>query len=681
MKITVGTIILLFFYIISLSQEQWKPTNGPYGGNVLSIAVTSKGKIFVATLGGLFYSSNKGDIWERADSIDTGIYSVVVDKNDKIYATSYYAIYLSNDGGENWEKISEEYGIFKLFISNNFIFGLFNGPGGILRSENGITWTSVGLNSYAEDIAKNSVGHIYCVGGNNIFRSTDNGNNWSVIKQFTDIAIADIFINQRDEIFVGTYYNGIFRSTDSGNIWIEINNGLENLTWKSIKGFCTNNNNTLVFAATYEGVYKSTNNGDKWELSSNDISDKEVNVLFYTSDNYLFAGTSGSGFFKSSDEGSIWSLKNNGLINTTLLSLAIDNEGTIYAATKESGIFYSNNKGQTWNSIFPGGWWESICVSPNGYIYAKGDLLYRSTDKGNTWSVIDSIYFSGLYINSVGELYAFTKPGDGDEIYTSLDDGITWEKIATMSGIHNIAFNNSNDIFVATSDNIYRSTDKGKTWKKLSDFSNWGVKSIKINSKEKIFVDTEYGIYTSTDNGNSWIRLNEYNSEFIYINKLDHIFFNTVWLEGIFLSTDNGLSWKYTGLDGKQINCITSNNEGYNYVGVEGQGVMRYFNNEPVVNVEKNPFIDLFFSLSQNYPNPFNPTTTIRYQITQAGFVILKVYNILGKEVATLVNEEKTAGIYYYQLSIENFQLPSGVYFYQLQSGSFMETKKFVLMK
>ena len=85
------------------------------------------------------------------------------------------------------------------------------------------------------------------------------------------------------------------------------------------------------------------------------------------------------------------------------------------------------------------------------------------------------------------------------------------------------------------------------------------------------------------------------------------------------------------------------------------------------------------YKLSQNYPNPFNPATTIAYQIPQTGFVTLKVYDILGREVATLINEEKLAGSYEVQF-IGN-GLTSGIYFYQLKAGNYSETKKMILLK
>ena len=90
------------------------------------------------------------------------------------------------------------------------------------------------------------------------------------------------------------------------------------------------------------------------------------------------------------------------------------------------------------------------------------------------------------------------------------------------------------------------------------------------------------------------------------------------------------------------------------------------------------------FSLSQNYPNPFNPTTNIKYQIAKNSFVTLKVYDILGKEITTLVNEKLQPGEYEVQfpnVQVANVQLPSGVYFYKLVAGDFSETRKMILLK
>ena len=91
-------------------------------------------------------------------------------------------------------------------------------------------------------------------------------------------------------------------------------------------------------------------------------------------------------------------------------------------------------------------------------------------------------------------------------------------------------------------------------------------------------------------------------------------------------------------------------------------------------------FLIIFLRTSQeNYPNPFNPSTKISYSIKEEGLVTLKVYDILGKEIATLVNENKPAGIY--EVEFNASALPSGMYIYKIQSGSFTDVKKMLLTK
>ncbi|MBI1936518.1 MAG: T9SS type A sorting domain-containing protein [Ignavibacteriales bacterium] len=93
------------------------------------------------------------------------------------------------------------------------------------------------------------------------------------------------------------------------------------------------------------------------------------------------------------------------------------------------------------------------------------------------------------------------------------------------------------------------------------------------------------------------------------------------------------------------------------------------------------------FTLNQNYPNPFNPSTTISYTLPVSGYTTLKVYDILGREIATLVNELKQAGNYSVEFGTQlarqggSSELPSGIYFYKLESGNYTSTRKMILMK
>jgi hypothetical protein len=95
--------------------------------------------------------------------------------------------------------------------------------------------------------------------------------------------------------------------------------------------------------------------------------------------------------------------------------------------------------------------------------------------------------------------------------------------------------------------------------------------------------------------------------------------------------------------------------------------------------VEVNLHTPAHFELNQNYPNPFNPSTTISYSVPNASQVVIKIYNVIGKEVSTLVNESKPAGNY--QVKLDAKDLPSGIYFYKIQAGNFSDVKKMILLK
>lgn len=159
-------------------------------------------------------------------------------------------------------------------------------------------------------------------------------------------------------------------------------------------------------------------------------------------------------------------------------------------------------------------------------------------------------------------------------------------------------------------------------------------------------------------------------------------FLNLITLEDtIWIAPDNWIVQDI--IPGQYVNIsLIPNLDPFSIIGLETK-----LTDEIVVSVDNEESIPSTFSLEQNYPNPFNPSTKIRYSIPsaianepkQTQLVTLKVYDILGSELATLVDEEKPAGIY--EVNFDAVELPSGIYFYKLQVGFFVETKKMVLMK
>ena len=115
------------------------------------------------------------------------------------------------------------------------------------------------------------------------------------------------------------------------------------------------------------------------------------------------------------------------------------------------------------------------------------------------------------------------------------------------------------------------------------------------------------------------------------------------------------------------------------HIKIVNSDIEKVFHNNESNNFKPINQIPAQFSLSQNYPNPFNPTTTIRYELPQNVKVVIKVYDIICREVKILVNEFKQAG--YYKIEFNGTGLASGVYFYRIKAGEFVQSKKMVLLK
>lgn len=148
---------------------------------------------------------------------------------------------------------------------------------------------------------------------------------------------------------------------------------------------------------------------------------------------------------------------------------------------------------------------------------------------------------------------------------------------------------------------------------------------------------------------------------------------------GVYRSLTGGESWSQmnSGLTDTSVYSLAITPNAL-FAGTYYEGVFRFSQHVTSVH-ESSEGMSLSYSLSQNYPNPFNPTTTISYQLPENSFVTIKVYDLLGKEIETLVNENKSAG--YYKVNFDASKLPSGVYFYNLTTGSNSISKKMLLMK
>jgi hypothetical protein len=197
----------------------------------------------------------------------------------------------------------------------------------------------------------------------------------------------------------------------------------------------------------------------------------------------------------------------------------------------------------------------------------------------------------------------------------------------------------------------------------------------------KIFLQTLFSLLLVTQICFAqWVQTNgPYGGFVLSLAISENNIFTGTW-DGIFLSTDNGSSWNAVnnGLTDLYVRALAISGNNI-FAGTAISGVWRRPISEMIAVEENKDNLPTEFVLEQNYPNPFNPSTTFRYSIPNESKVIIKVYDILGKEIEALVSEEKPAGTYELTWNAKN--LPSGIYFYRIQAGSFIDTKKMILVK
>ncbi len=390
-----------------------------------------------------------------------------------------------------------------------------------------------------------------------------------------------------------------------------------------------------------------------------------------------------------------------------LHSVFFINENIGWACGNEGVIIKTTNGGEDWfeqNSTTTEDLKEILFVDENyGWAY-QYHLILSTTDGGTTWSAqpfAQNLVALQFISESTGWLLYY-----GIDLATFIskttDGGITWSIPYNLPGEYYDAmfFLDENYGWAGTIWAVIKTTDGGASWTQHSANLAGSPMCIRFADHQIGWISSNtlgsYDISKSTDGGMTWFNQNFASGQ--YIHSISCTNDSTVYAAGfkmfvppnpheafILNTVDGGTTWseQYTGIG--RLNSIFFINDTTGWT-VGDSGKILFTENGGVTSIEGEINNPVNFYLSQNYPNPFNPSTKIKFTVpsvtlseVEESLVTLKVYDVLGDEITTLVNEELGAGEY--EVEFDGSKLASGIYFYKLKFEKFSETKKMILLK
>jgi photosystem II stability/assembly factor-like uncharacterized protein len=704
------TLVVIPLLIASSLHGQWSHTPGATGGYAAALYSTSEYMLLGIETGGVYRSTDDGVTWQSAFNGLTGrgpgAYAFA-GVGSRVFMSTGVGIAMSTDQGLTWNP-----------------------------ANNGLPQ----LGSYISDFTVKNSGMIFAAGSEAIYRSNDSGATWAKCTAGLTDSLMSSLLSTPTYLFAGTYESGIFRSTNDGTTWQLASTGLASDDGHRITALTTVGGR--IIAATRGGIYYSTNTGDTWTLTSSGLDTRTVSTVF-AFDTILVAGTYGAGAYRSTDKGTNWVSVTNGWPSGNVRAFCRHNGivfGGNYGLTT---LYRSTDAGQTWAAVGSGitsrythmlAANNNRVFAPNAYgveitsdggstwntpallfgssfycVHGKGNLVfagssnigpYLSSDNGVTWDTANG-WNSGIKPQSTlalttDSLYLYA--GSYNGMYRSSDNGTSWTSLhggLTDTIVHALC-SAKGHLFAGAQTAIFASTNHGTTWSLLSNGSpTYRIRSI-VSIDSVVLAATEYAsvpsTFRSTNYGQSWSPvtngLTELNVVFQTLLVDGRSVFGGSTTEGVWVSTDLGISWSNisSGLSGPAQRILGLAVTGYNlFAATRGGTWVRPLTQVVAVDGGENG-VPTQMELMQNYPNPFNPTTTIGYTVgagsgqqTAVSRVRLAVYDLLGREVAVLLNEKKEPGVY--QVEFKNRGLSSGVYIYRLEAGNSVLTRKMILLR
>jgi photosystem II stability/assembly factor-like uncharacterized protein len=627
------------------------------------VGSSSHGYMFNTTNGGMDWQKYifSGELSEMTYRIARGIY--YIDNLRRIIIAQYGRILYTLDGGVTWTKCDSvtAWDLNDLSFPNAEVGYVVGDKGTILKStDRGISWSLLQSNTndnlYGVSFIDALNGTIVGMSGK-IIRTTDGGISWSSVQSGTLGKLNKIAFDNSNGIIAGDL-GIILRSSDGGFSWNQENSGTtKNLTAVSIK------DSTEIIVGDYgtvliKGKQESGNVDSSWTVHHSSTGVPLRSVSIYDNQSAIAVGNTKTGTgvaIKTMDGGVNWSQIFTTNVNLYDVDFADENIGmTVGHNTTIYKLLTTTNSGVDWTTRSYAGYYESVNLFNKNIAAAVGrDGVIMTTSNGGadwiqrnsgTTNHLSKVCLTGIKTGvAVGSNGTILTTNNSGESWTLQNSGVTdWLRDVSFSDI-------SRGAVVGDNGTILRTTDQGITWIKQKSGTWENLNGVVFSDSVNGITVGSFGtIMITSDGGENWIK-QKINS------RID--FYDVSIKDSLVLCVgDSATIYRYS----KWIYIDQPPDSG---------------DLPPDSTIQ----IPTEYKMDQNYPNPFNSLTNINYSIPVKSTVILKVFDLLGRESATLANKEKPAGVY--NVEFKNNNLSSGIYFYRLQAGSFVETKKMILLK
>lgn len=703
----VSIIVICLFTVSQIySQSGWfwlNPT--PQGNDLYSISCPTSTVFYAVGKGGtVIRSTDAGNNWlvlNNEQYVD--YYSCsFVNENTGFIAGGSKVIKTSN-GGVSFEIVLTDTGLFSMnnvyFVNSNTGYAIGYSYGGYSycykTTNSGNSWIRKIISTqyyptglYFKNISTGFITVDSSSTSRKILMTTDSGDSWNAKYDSNYSLLSFWFVND-----LTGYCSGqkLLATTNGGNTW--------SIRSNQFGGYiCFVNAETGYSAAG--NIRKTINGGINWTICYNNAYEDYENISLIPGGNVIAIGANGE-IIKSETQGNQWIKPWKSIDRWDLYDVKFINETTGFISGYTI-MLKTINAGVNWDTCYTNteySWFlELFFVNNNTGYMAEDDGVYKTTDCGLTWYQIENTgrHWTIFFVN---ENTGYTGGKYGSLMKTS-DAGANWTNMTSSSGANYMSmyFTSVNTGYaIGEFGEIEKTTNAGFSWFVIGHADNsWLHKIYFVNDNTGFICGGKYsegkGIVLKTTNaGMNWfLNATKLDGEFLGLSFLNNSTGFATGRGGSLIKTTNcGVSWDSIFPGSQQpLNGVYFINGSTGYIVGDNGTILKTTTGgipigiKPVSNKVPEKFI-----LYQNYPNPFNPSTKIKFEVAyppftkggQGGFVKLTIYDILGREAATLVNEKLSSGTYEVEWNASNF--PSGVYFYKLETQGFSQTRKMILLK